>query len=213
MERPMRGLMQLPFAELLGSIDFPLVFGGHSGYGTAPSREPSGGDDDGGIGAGTIIAVLALTAVTLGMLYQFSSASTKAKLKRFAPVAVLVLVIATPLALWAAFSGGDDKSLVVERSTSDKGKPELIVSLVETELNTLDTTNGRPAVRLECLSSDGRVVLNARQKWPFRNKERGYDYPHTHQTASLEQRQRADRCRLRGTRVPLETDVEGALTG
>jgi hypothetical protein len=208
----MGALMQLPLAELLG-IEFPTIFGGHSGYGTAPSREPSGGEEDGGIGMGTIVAVLALAAITVGMLYQFSSPSTKARLTTMAPVALLVLIIAIPLVAWAAFSGDDDKSLVVERSTSDAGKPELIVSLLEKELNTLDTTNGKRAVRIECLTSDGRVVLNARQKWPFRNRERGYDYPHTHQTATLEQRQRADRCRLRGTRVPLETDVEGALAG
>jgi hypothetical protein len=209
----MRVFLQLPFAELLSGVDFPLVFGGHSGYGTAPSREPSGGEDEGGIGMGTIVAVLALTVVTVGMLYQFSSPSTKAKLKTIAPLAVLVLIIATPLVVWAGFSGGDEQSFVVERAASDSGKPQLIVSLVEEELNTVETTNGRRAVRLECLDDDGRVVLATRKKWPFRAEERGYDYPHVHQTTTLEQRQRADRCRLRGTRVPLQADVEGALTG
>ena len=208
----MGALMQLPFAELLG-VDLPLIFGGHSGYGTGPSREPSGGEDEGGIGMGTIVAVLALTVITVGMLYQFSSPSTKARLKTVAPLAVLVLIIATPLVVWAGFSGGDEKSFVVERATSDSGKPQLIVSLVEEELNTLETTNGRRAVRLECLDDDGRVVLAARKKWPLRVGERGYDYPHTHQNTTLEQRQGADRCRLRGTRVPLETDVKGALAG
>jgi hypothetical protein len=213
MDASMRALMQFPFADLLSSIDIPLVFGGHSGYGTAPSREPSGGDDDGGIGMGTILVVLGVALVSIGMMYQLSSDSTKARLKRMAPVGVLVLIIATPLVAWAALSGGDEKSFVVERATSDAGKPQLIISLVEEELNTLETTNGRRVVRLECVDDDKQVILVTRKKWPFRTNERGYDYPHVHTNTTLEQRQGAARCRLRGTRVHLEADVEGALTG
>jgi hypothetical protein len=212
MEIRMRVLMQLPLAGLL-DLDFPAIFGGHSGYGTGPSREPSGGEEERGIGTGTILLGIALATVTLGVLYSLSSSSTKAKLRTLAPLAALVLIIAMPLVVWAAFSGGDEDNFVVERSTSDGGKPELIVSLLEEELNTLETTNGRRIVRLECASRDGKVVLKARKRWPFRTLERGYDYPHTHQTTSLEQRQRADRCQLRGTTVHLETEVEGALTG
>jgi hypothetical protein len=208
----MHALMQLPFAELL-DIDLPAIFGGHTGYGTGPSREPSGaGDDDGSIGAGTIIAVLALGIITVVLLYSLSSSATKAKMKSFAPLAVLVAIIVVPLLVWTTASGGDDKSLIVERSTSNTGAPELIVSLEE-DLNTLKTTNGKRAVRLECLDRDGEVVLDAEQRWPFRSREKGYAYPHTHQRATLKQRQRANRCRLKGTRVQLETDVEGALTG
>jgi len=198
--------------DLFG-IDFPAIFGGHTGYGTGPSREPSGiGDDDGGIGAGTIMAVLALGIITVALLYSLSSASTKAKMKSFAPLAVLGAIVVVPLLVWTTSSGGDDKSLLVERSTTRTGAPELIVSLEE-DLNSLKTTNGKRAVRLECLDRDGAVVLAAEQRWPFRSREKGYAYPHTHQRATVTQRQRADRCRLRGTRVRLETNVEGALTG
>jgi hypothetical protein len=201
-------LMQLPVAELL---DF-LVFGGHNDVGATPLREPSGLDDEGGIGAGTIIVVLALAVITVALLYSLSSSSTKAKLKSFAPLVVLLAIIATPLLVWTAFSGEDEKSLIVERSTTSTGAPELIISLEE-DLNTLKTTNGKRAVRLECRDRDGEVVLDSEQRWPFRSREKGYAYPHTHQRATLKQRQRANRCRIKGTRVSLETDVEGALTG
>src|ERR671923_178123 len=80
----------------------------------------------------------------------------------------------------------------------------------EDDLNALKTTGGRRTVRVECVGRDGRVVIDAKRKWPFVN-ERGYDYPHTHLVADRTQVQRADRCRLRGTRVRLQADVEGAL--
>jgi hypothetical protein len=79
-------------------------------------------------------------------------------------------------------------------------------------LNTLNATNGKRTVRVECLGRGGQAVLDAKQKWPF-VKEPGYDFPHAHQAASPEQVQRADRCRVTGTGVTLEADVEGALTG
>jgi hypothetical protein len=207
----MLAVIQLPFVELL-DIDFSAIFGGHTGYGTGPSGEPSGNDEDGGIGAGTIMAVLGLTIITAALLYSLSSSSTKARLRSFAPLAVLFAIVTLPLLLWTTSSGGDEKSLIVERSTNNNGSPELIVSLEE-DLNTLQTTNGRRAVSLECLDRDGEVILEAEQRWPFRTREKGYAYPHTHQRTTQGQRQRADRCRLKGTRVPLETDVEGALTG
>ena len=207
----MSALMQLPLAELLG-IDFPTILAGHTGLGTGPTREPGGDDDGGGIGTATIIAVLVLTVITVALLLSLSSSRTKAKLKTAAPLVVLLTVIVTPLTVWTAFSGGEEKSLIVERSTTRAGAPELIVSLEE-ELNTLKTTNGKRAVRLECLDRDGQVVVDAEQKWPFRSREKGYAYPHAHLKANLTQRQRADRCRLIGTRPRLETDVEGALKG
>ena len=78
-------------------------------------------------------------------------------------------------------------------------------------MNTLETTDGRRAVRIECFDRDGQVILDAEQRWPFRVNEAGYDYPHVHQAATREQLQQADRCELRGTRVRLEADVKGVL--
>lgn len=120
------------------------------------------------------------------------------------------VAIATPLVLWAASSGGVEQSLIVERATGLTGAPELLVNLTDEDLNKLQTTRGRRAVRVECLGRGGQVVLDAKQRWPFIN-EPGYDYPHVHQRATRDQLVRADRCRLRGTRIRLEADVEGAL--
>jgi hypothetical protein len=123
-----------------------------------------------------------------------------------------VLLIAAPLVAWTATSiGGDEKSLIVERWTNDNGAPELIISLGEKELNTLENTNGKSVVGLECVDEAGDVLIAGTLKWPF-VYERGYNYAHAHQTASREQLQRADSCNLQGTRVPLEADVKGVLT-
>jgi hypothetical protein len=124
----------------------------------------------------------------------------------------MAVVILAPLILWAASSGGGAaESLLVERATSRAGTPELIVYLGDKDLNTLKTTKGRKAVRLECLGRRGQVVLEAEQRWPFIN-ERGFDYPHVHQPATVAQLHRVDRCRLQGTSVRLEADVEGVLS-
>jgi hypothetical protein len=203
----MGGMMDVLLAELLDS----LVLGGHSGYGTS-LKESSGDDGGGGIGTAPIIIVVLLALVSVGLLVGLNPSSAKARLKRLAPGVLIAAIMATPLLLWAATSGGDEKSLIVERATGRTGAPEFIVSLAEEELNTLDTTHGRRTVRVECLGREGQVVLEAKKRWPFPN-ERGYDYPHRHQAASAEQLRRADRCRLKGTSVRLEADVEGSLTG
>ena len=196
-------------------LDFQTFIGGH-GYdvGAAPRRESSGDDGGGGIGTGPIVAVVVLTLVTAGLLVWLSPARNTAKVKTIGRGALIVVVITLPLIVWAGSSGGEDdrEGLIVERATSRTGAPEFIVSLADAKMNKLATNNGNRSVRVECRGDEGEVVLDAKQKWPFIN-EPGYDYPHAHQPASREQLQEADRCRLRGPRVPLEADVEGALTG
>lgn len=200
----MAGMTDVLLSELLDS----LPVGGHSGYGTA-LRESDGDDGGGGIPTVSIVIVFLLAVVTVALL---AGSSPRLKLKRFAPGVLLVVMMATPLLVWAGTSGGDEKTFIVERAIGRTGAPEFILSLGESELNALETTGGKRSVRVECLGRQGQVVLVAKRRWPFRN-ERGYEYPHTHQRATPEQVRRADRCRLKGTRVPLEADVEGALTG
>lgn len=192
-------------------LDLSFILGGHSYDFDGLSRGDSGGDhEESGIGVGWILAVLFLALFTVGLLVSLDPSGAIAKLKAVAPRALIVVLIAAPLIGWAASSRSEEKSLIVERATGLTGAPELLVSLADEDLNTLRTTNGTRVVRVECVGRDGQVVLDAEQKWPFIN-EPGYDYPHAHQAASPEQLQRADRCRLRGTRIRLEADVTGAL--
>jgi hypothetical protein len=197
-------------ASVLSLLDFPTLFGGHTyDTGASPPRDSDGGGP-GGIGTASIVAVLVVTLVTVGLLASLNPASARSKMRSAGPAALMGVAIATPLVLWAASSGGVEQSLIVERATGLTGAPELLVNLTDEDLNKLQTTRGRRAVRVECLGRGGKVVLDAKQRWPFIN-EPGYDYPHAHQRATRDQLVRADRCRLRGTRVRLEAEVEGAL--
>ena len=212
----------MPFLSftLLDSI---LVLAGH-GYdiGATPPSESSGGDDGGGIGTTSLVGVLVLALVTVGVLVWLSrrdretadpERSATVNLRTLAPVAFTVMIIAAPLIVWTASSGGEDeKDLIVERFTSVTGDPELLLSLGNEDLNTPEAANGKRTVRVVCRGRQGQPVLDEKQKWPF-ILEKGYDYAHAHQAASPEQVQRADRCRVLGTRAKLDAGVEGSLTG
>jgi hypothetical protein len=204
-------MRSLPF--LFELIDLPSIEAGHQyDFNDVPPGESSGGSDEGGIGTPWIIGVIVLALVAVAVLVSLNPSKAIVRLKAVAPKALILIVIAVPLIAWAASSSGDEQqSLIVERWTNDAGASELIVSLGEKDLNTLETTNGNRTVRLECVGRDGELVLDAEQRWPFVDGEPGYDSPHAHQAASREQLQRADRCRLRGTRVHLEADVKGVL--
>jgi hypothetical protein len=158
-----------------------------------------------------------LALVTAGLLV-WTSPETRAKLARVrwkavAPKAAIVLIIAAPLVAWTASSAsGDEKprDLRVQRGTALTGKPELLVSLGEDDMNTLAMANGKTSVRIVCVDRDGKVVVDVRRKWPFMN-ELGYDYPHTHLVISREQVRGAQKCSVRGTRMRLQAEVEGRL--
>jgi hypothetical protein len=194
----------------LVDIDLPVVLAGH-GYLGGSSREPSGDSGPSGIGTGTIIAVLVVGLVAVVALVWASPSARHMRLRTALPMASIGALIAMPLIVWTASSGGDDvKSLIVERAIARSGAPELIVSLGDKTLNTSDSTDGKRTVRVQCFDRDRRLVIDADQKWPFID-EPGYDYPHAHQQARREQVQAARRCRLRGIGVRLEAEVEGAL--
>jgi hypothetical protein len=197
----------------VSAVDFlPTIFAGHGYDVGGSSRGESGGDDGvGGISMIWILAVLSLALVTVGLLVWLDPSGARKKLKSVAPKALIAVIIAAPLVAWTISSRGGEERLIVERWTGLNGTPELLISLGEDDLNTLETTNGKRIVRVECVGDEGEVVLDDEQKWPFVD-EAGYDYPHVHQAASRDQLQRADSCRLRGTRVALEADVEGTLT-
>lgn len=202
------GLLLLVFAQ----FDFPSVLAGHGyQFRDVPSGEPGSDEEEGGIGTAWILAVLFLALLTVGVLVSLDPSGARKKLRRVAPKALILVAIAAPLVAWTASAGGDEKSLTVERSVGLYGAPELLISLGDEDLNTLETTDGERFVHVECVGRDGQVVLAADQAWPFVD-EPGFDYPHAHQVATREQLQRADRCRLGVTRVRLEADVSGVLT-
>ena len=192
------------------------VVAGH-GYDVGGSgRESDGETEIAGLSMMWILAAGGLAVVTAGVLV-WTSPETRAKLARVrwravAPKAAIVLIIAAPLVAWTATSGEEEKTpdLRVQRSTALTGAPELLVSLGEDDLNKPQTNGGKRSVRIVCVGRDEKVVLNVKKQWPFMN-ELGFDYPHTHLVTSRAQVQRAQRCRLEGTRVPLAAEVEGRL--
>jgi hypothetical protein len=192
------------------------VLAGH-GYDVGGSgRESDGENEIAGLSLMWILAAGGVAVVTAGLLV-WTSPETRARLARVrwrsvAPKAAIGLIIAAPLVAWTATSGEDDKTpdLRVQRSTALTGAPELLISLGEDDLNRPQTNGGKRSVRIVCFGRDAKAVLNIKKPWPFMN-ELGYDYPHTHLVTSRAQVQRAQRCRLQGTRLPLAADVEGRL--
>jgi hypothetical protein len=128
-------------------------------------------------------------------------------LRRHTPVIVIVVLVVAPLAIWAGTSGGsgeDDKQgLIVERSVSTTGEPELILSIA----GDVNVTSGASSVTIECVDRDGKVLIKGTQPWPFID-EPGFPYPHAHQVDSPEKVEGARRCRVLGTEARLEAGVE-----
>jgi hypothetical protein len=192
------------------------VVAGH-GYDVGGSgRESDGETEIAGLSMMWVLAAGGLALVTAALLV-WTSPETRAKLARVrwravAPKAAIVLIIAAPLVAWTATSGEEEKTpdLRVQRSTALTGAPELLVSLGEDDLNKPQTNGGKRSVRIVCVGRDEKVVLNVKKQWPFMN-ELGFDYPHTHLVTSRAQVQRAQRCRLQGTKVPLAAPVDGRL--
>jgi hypothetical protein len=129
-------------------------------------------------------------------------------LRRYGPVIVIVALVAVPLAVWAATSGGSDseakQGLLVERSVSLTGAPELVISIVG---DGVEVTDAADSVRVECTDKDGNVIVKGTQPWPF-IEEPGYPYAHAHQSGSPEKIQGARRCRVLGTNTRLEAPVK-----
>jgi len=128
-------------------------------------------------------------------------------LRRHAPMIVIVLLVVTPLAIWAATSGGseegDKQGLIVERGVSVTGAPELILSIA----GNAEVTSGATSVEVECVDKDGKVLIKGTQPWPF-IEEPGYEYLHAHLTDSPEKVEGARRCRVLGTDTRLESAVQ-----
>ena len=127
-------------------------------------------------------------------------------LRRYAPVILIAFLVITPLAIWAATSGGsgdDGPSFYVERSVGLQGEPELLVTVDDPDVK---VTTGNSTVEVECTDSNGNSIVKGTQPWPF-PPEAGYA-PHTHVAATGDEVDRARRCRVLGTNKKLEADVQ-----
>ena len=127
--------------------------------------------------------------------------------KRYAPLILLGFLVVVPLAIWAATSGGSgsnkDKTFIAERSVGLTGAPELLLTINDPSV---EVTNSRTTVDIECEDAKGNVIVKGTQPWPF-PPEVGYA-PHAHQAASSQEVEQARRCRVIGTNKKLEAPVQ-----
>jgi hypothetical protein len=121
------------------------------------------------------------------------------------PAAAILAVIAVPILIWAATSGGSGDKLRIDEGVSVYGEPEIVVN-VPKKLNTPAEANNSTSVRLICVDADGKTVLATGQNWPFIT-EPGYPYPHIHQPVTPAQLQAIAKCRLEGTKTKLEGNL------
>src|SRR5688572_2421324 len=128
-------------------------------------------------------------------------------LRRYGPLLLIVFLVVTPLAIWAATSSGgssdSEDPLIVERSVGLSGEPELILSIGADDVQ---ATGSRDTVRVQCEDGAGKVIINSTQPWPFLT-EAGYDFPHAHQAAPADKVEQTRRCRVLGTNKRLEAEV------
>ncbi len=83
------------------------------------------------------------------------------------------------------------------------------VYVEEADQNVPETARGKSTVMVECLDQAGRAVARAQQPWPFTDTDGGQLEPHVHVTLPPKESQRVRRCRLAGTKGPLEGTVTG----
>lgn len=131
--------------------------------------------------------------------------------KTIGPAAAVLAIMVVPLLVWSASTGDegdDDAALTVELPPPfERGDPLLTVTVAE-RLNKPETARNGRTVKLECLDGSGNVVAQTEQPWPFPAEEQGYG-PHAHQLVPGDKIGSVERCRLRGTKVPLEAEVTG----
>ena len=126
--------------------------------------------------------------------------------RRYAPLLLIALLVITPLAIWAATSGGsgdDKKTFYVERSVGLNGEAELLLTVDDPDVV---VATGQSTVEVECTNATGKPIVKGTQPWPF-PPEQGFA-PHAHLAASPDEVEQARRCRVTGTNKKLEADVQ-----
>ncbi len=127
-------------------------------------------------------------------------------LKRYGPVLLIVILVVTPLAIWAATSGGSKKGgdkFFVERSVGLTGEPELLLTIDDPEV---EVAGSATSVQVRCTDATGKVIVKGTQPWPF-PPEQGYA-PHAHQPAPADKVEQARACEVLGTNKTLKADVQ-----
>jgi hypothetical protein len=132
---------------------------------------------------------------------------------RILPTLAMLIVALPALPAWSGCQDSDDDkdeaTLAVEPARDpSSGADELLVSVQGSAAEDPGAASSGGAVGLECLDAAGKTTVAARHPWPFED-EPGYPLPHVHQPASPRQIEATVRCRLTGTRFPIEGGVRG----
>ena len=115
--------------------------------------------------------------------------------------AVAVIVLVAVLASGESEDGG---------LRAEVASPTDLLIYVEKEDNVPGIANGRHAVTLECVDRKGATVVRGHHAWPFSDTDGGTVDPHVHQVVPVDRSGDLHRCRLVGTRGPLEGQVAPA---
>ena len=135
--------------------------------------------------------------------------------------AAVAAAAAAGVALAVATGGSDDEEpggataarvvraqLALERfRRPDTGEFELLVSLTQPRLNTLDVTGGAQAVLLRCVDLAGAEAVAQQIQWPLL-EEAGYP-PHAHQPLDRRVVGRIRSCRMTGPGIDFRGRVPG----
>jgi hypothetical protein len=125
----------------------------------------------------------------------------------------LALLVLVPLGVWGVSALSEDESgeLTVETLAAPPGgNPQIVVSLPSEDVNVPETVDGARSVSLACLAQGGEVEFRVEHLFPFTDTDDGTEPPHVHQTVSSEQLEAIDSCRLEGTAVELEGELQSA---
>lgn len=134
-------------------------------------------------------------------------------------VVVVAVVVAVVLLVVAPGDSDDDGGDAPRRVVHAKlrleqyaaaGSNELLVSLTDPRLNTLQLTGGERKVTLRCFDAGGAQAFQVPADWPLL-EEPGYPWPHIHQPAGDMMLARVRACRLIGPGIDFEGSVPGPL--
>lgn len=105
--------------------------------------------------------------------------------------------------------GGDEGTrgrLLVESAVTPEGRLELVVSVDGRVARQPELATSSSRVEVVCTDRLGRTTVAGPEPWPF-PEEPGFELPHVHKAAAPDQIERTSRCRLTGTKVPVEGGV------